>query len=332
MNCRQEGTRSTFRNVIAVGLIAFAATAAQSADYRWLNSWDRNNPAVSILIEPYLKAVEAASKGSMKFVASGPETVPAFEQLQPVASGAFQFLFTHGAYHFGTNPLLVSVEALTGTPEQRKASGVFEAVDMQYQKIGLKLVTIAITQDGGYQIVLKKPLTAAGDLQGHKIRGNPTYASVIKMLGASMVTLPPSEIFTSLDKGVIDGFAWPSYGVKEMRFHEAAKYILRPAFGYGTYPVLANLAVWNKLPAADKKIMQDEGVKMSERWLKESAALIESDEKALIASGLTVVQMTPAHRAQLKRAWSDGIWELTAQKHKKEVEEIRAIAKAKGID
>jgi TRAP-type mannitol/chloroaromatic compound transport system substrate-binding protein len=138
----------------------------------------------------------------MKFIVSGPETVPAFEQLQPAASGAFQFLFTHGAYHFGTSPLLAAVEALGGTPEARKASGVFAEVDKYYQKLGLNLLSMPITQDGGYQILLRKPPTAGGDLQGYKIRGNPTYQNVIRMLGGSMVTLPPAEIYAALDKGV----------------------------------------------------------------------------------------------------------------------------------
>ena len=55
------------------------------------------------------------------------------------------------------------------------------------------LFALPMTKDGGYQIVLRKPLTAAGDLAGYKIRGNPTYLSVINMLGASMVTLPASS-------------------------------------------------------------------------------------------------------------------------------------------
>lgn len=305
---------------------------AQSTQYRWLNSWDRTLPQVPRFVEPYLKAVEAASNGRMKFAVSGPETVPPFEQLQPVASGAFHFLFTHGGYHFGTNPLLSAIEALGGTPEQRKASGVFDVVDKHYQKIGLKLVAIPMTADGGYEIVLRRPLTAAGDLQGHKIRGTPSYANVIKLLGGSLVNLPPSEIYTALDKGVVDGFAWPSYGVAQTRYYEPAKYILRPTFGFGSNPILANLATWDKMPEADRKIMIDEAAKLETQWFKESARLIEEDEKTLVAKGLTIVTVNEGMRAKVQRAWSDGLWEMAAQKMKKEVEELRAIAKSKGID
>jgi TRAP-type transport system periplasmic protein len=318
--------------LLAAAAVALCTASAQSAEYRWLNSWDRSFPQTTLLVEPYLKAVEAASGGKIKFLVSGPETVPAFEQLQPVSSGAFQFLFTHGAYHFGTTPLAAVVEALTGTPEQRRASGVFEAVDKHYQKLGLKVIAWNMSVDGAYNIVLRRPPTAKGDLEGFKIRGNPTYLGVLQMLGASMVTMPPSEIYTALEKGVVDGFCWPSYGMVQARFHEPAKYFLRPAFGFGTNPTIVNLAAWNRLSAAERKILLDEAAKAEDRWFKDSARLIADEEKALASHGVQRAQMGEAQRAKLQRAWSDGLWQLSAQKFKKDVEEIRSIARAKGID
>jgi TRAP-type transport system periplasmic protein len=305
---------------------------ALAADYRWLNSWDRNIPHISLLIEPYQKAVESASKGSIKFIVSGPETVPAFEQLQPVASGAFQFLNTHGAYHFGTTPLLSVIEAIGGTPEQRRNSGVFDLVDKYYQRLGLKIIAMPMGPDGGYQIILRQPLTANGDLAGRKIRGNATYANVIKMLGASMVTMPPAEIYTSLDKGVIDGFAFTTSGIVGTRFYEVSKYLVRPAFGFGTLPILMNLAAWNRLPEADRKILLDEGRKASDKWMTDLTKIIADEEKELLAKGLTIVQMNDSSRTKLKQAWSEGLWDIASQKAKKEVDELRALAKSKGLD
>jgi TRAP-type transport system periplasmic protein len=318
--------------VLAIGGFAIATGKASAAEYRWLNSWDKTIPHISLLIEPYQKAVEAASKGTIKFIVSGPETVPAFEQLQPVAAGAFQFLNTHGAYHFGTSPLLAVIEAIGGTPEQRRASGIFDQVDIYYQKLGLKIIAMPMGPDGGYQIILRQPLTANGDLAGRKIRGNATYANVIKMLGASTVTMPPVEIYTALDKGVIDGFAFTTNGIIGTRFYEVSKYLLRPAFGFGTLPILMNLATWNKLPEPDKKVLLDEGKKASEKWMQDATKLIADEEKELLAKGLTIIQMNDASKAKLKQAWSEGLWEIAGQKAKKEVDELRALAKSKGLD
>ncbi|MFN0304028.1 MAG: TRAP transporter substrate-binding protein DctP [Burkholderiales bacterium] len=317
---------------IAVGAAALGALGpVQAADYRWLSGWDDNYPAMPYIVTPFIKAIEAASKGSIKIQRSGPETVPAFEQLQPVASGAFHFLFTHGAYHFGTTPMLTVIEAIGGTPASRRASGIFELIDKHYQKMGLKLVSIPMGPDGGYAILLRQPPGPAGDLQGRKIRGTPSYHGVFRMLGASPVQLPPGEIYTSLDKGVVDGAAWPVLGPLNYRWYEVAKYMLRPGFGFTTQPLLMNLAAWNKLSDADKKILLDEGRKMEDLWPVEAAKLFESEEKALIEKGMTVVQMGDAQKAKLKDAWSEALWEMSLPKAKKDVEELRAFAKSKGL-
>lgn len=313
--------------------LAISAGPSHAAEYRWLSSFDRTQAqSVPYFSEPFMKAVETASRGSIKFVVSGPETVPLFEQLQPAVSGAFQFLYTHGAFHFGTTPLLAAAEAVGGTPAERKASGIFEYIDKQYQKLGLKLISTPVTVDNGYQIVLRKPPTPGGDLQGHKIRGNPTYLPVIRMLGATMVTLSPSEVYAALDKGVVDGFAYLNYGVAESKLYEPAKFLLRPGFGVNITAVLVHLGTWNKLGAAERTILLEEAARAEASWYQQSARLIADDERTLLAKGLAVTQMGEAQKAKLKRTWSDGMWELAGQKHKKEVDELRALARAKGID
>ncbi len=322
-----------FLRVVAAFAVSAIVTATQAlaADYRFLSSWDKNYPGVTHIAEPFIKNVEAASKGSMKLIMSGPETVPPFEQLQPVGSGAFQFLFTHGAYHFGTTPFLAAVEALGGDLQSRRAAGVWDVVDKHYQRYGLKLIALTMTPDGGYNIFTREPIGPSGDLQGRKIRGTPTYHSVFRMLGASPVVLPPSDIYTSLEKGVIDGGAWPVVGLLGYRWYEVAKYLVRPAFGYVVQPIFMNLAAWNKLSEADKKMLLQEGRRIEDQWDKEAARLAAEEEKALLGKGMMITQMGDAQKAKLKQAWSDGLWDLTSQKAKKDIDELRAFAKRNGL-
>ncbi|HZS55956.1 MAG TPA: hypothetical protein VFA65_16255, partial [Bryobacteraceae bacterium] len=93
-----------------VGMVMSGSAVA--VELRALSSWDQTYPVRPVFLESFLKNVEAASKGDIKFTVSGPETVPPFEQLQPVSSGVFQVLLTHGAYHVGQTPYLLAIEAL----------------------------------------------------------------------------------------------------------------------------------------------------------------------------------------------------------------------------
>ena len=61
------------------------------------------------------------------------------------------------------------------------------------------------------------------------------------MLGASPVNLPPAEIYPSLEKGVVDGAAWPVIGPLGYRWYEVAKNIMRPSFGVVVHSVFVNL-------------------------------------------------------------------------------------------
>ena len=233
----------TFRSLaaLAIGLMLTPA-AASALELRVLSSWDQSYPPRPKLLGVFLKNVETASKGDITFKVSGPETVPPFEQLQPVSAGVFQMLFTQGAYHAGQIPVMLATEAFSGDLKKWREAGVREEVDKYYQRKGLKVIALPQTPPGtAFQIMLRQPVGPAGDLHGRKIRGTQTYGGAFAMLGASPVVLPPSEIYTALEKGVVDGAAWPAAGVRDYRWNEVAKYLMRPRFGSAAYFLFVNL-------------------------------------------------------------------------------------------
>ena len=86
---------------MAAAMLLLSA-AAEAADFRFTIAFDKTNPATPLIGEAFAKHLESASKGRMKIQINGPETVPSFEQLQPVAAGVFDFGLTTGGYHAGT--------------------------------------------------------------------------------------------------------------------------------------------------------------------------------------------------------------------------------------
>lgn len=307
------------------------ASGAQAADIRMLSSWDKTNPAVVVLADSFAKGVEKATNGSTKFIMSGPETVPPFEQLQPVATGVFQMLFTHAIYHYGTTGLAVGLDAVRGDLEARRKSGMIEAIDKHYQKLGLKLVAAPISATKGYHIVLRAPVGASGDLQGRKVRGTPSYHTVIGMLGASPVVLPGGEVYSALEKGVVDGAAWPASGVLGMRWYEVAKYMLRPSFGVAHYLFLMNLNAWNRLTDAERNILLAEGRKAEETWFKEYDRMVQDEEAALIQRGMQITEMGTEQKTKVQPAWAQAQWDLAEKKSGQEAKDLRELLKRQGL-
>lgn len=320
---------------IRTGAIALACVTvvveAEAAEYRLLASWDKTNPAIGVLAEAWAKNVDAATKGGVKFVISGPETVPPFEQLQPVTTGVFHALFTHGVYHYGTIGAATALDAIGGTIEERRNAGIAEVIDKQYQKLGLKLVALPISATKGYHIILRAPISAEGDLKGRKLRGTPSYHNVFAMLGASAVVLPGSEVYSALEKGVVDGAAWPASGVLGTRWYEVAKYMLRPGFGTNHYMILVNQGAWTKFSETERKAMLDEGRKIEEVWYKEYDRMVADEEKALIEKGMKITEMGAAQKAKVQAAWAEGLWGLAEKKSPNEAKELRDLARSKGL-
>lgn len=310
----------------------FSAGIVAAADYRMLSSWDQNYPMRKLLVEPFIKAVDEASKGSVKIRLSGPETVPSFEQLQPTGTGVFHFLFTHGAYHFGTSPLTTAVEALSGGLAEWRKAGVREELDRHYNQFGVTLIGLAVSTPGaGYNLLLRQPVKPSGDLQGYKIRGTPSYSGVLKMLGASPVVLPPAEIYTSLEKGLVDGAAWPTFGMSNYRWHEVAKMLMRPAFGTTTQLIFAHKASWDRMPEADRKVVLAELAKLESEYTRLYDKVTAEEEAELKSKGVSIVQIGDAQKAKLADAWAEGLWELSMQKNPKDTDALRKFAISKGL-
>jgi TRAP-type C4-dicarboxylate transport system substrate-binding protein len=223
------------------------------------------------------------------------------------------------------------MDAIRGDLEARRKSGMIEAMDKHYQKHGLKVVAVAISATKGYHLVLRAPIGPSGDLQGRKIRGTPSYTTVLNMLGASPVVLPASEVYSALEKGVVDGAAWPASGILAMRWYEVAKYMLRPTFGLSHYMFLMNLNAWNRLTPEERNILLAEGHKAEETWFKEYDRMVDEEQAALIQRGMQVTEMGATQKEKLQAAWAQAQWDLAEKKSGQEAKDLRELLKRQGL-
>ena len=315
-----------------IALAAAAAGAVEAASLKLLTSWNRNNWPTYAVLEQYLNNVKAIGGDTVKISVSGPEVVPPFEQLQPVASGVFDMLYTHGVYHAGSKGITLVADAIEMDPLKRRKSGVWRFIDQYYQKHNnLKLVALITQSFSGYHMFLKEPLSADGDVAGRKIRGTSSYHGVIRALGGSPVVLPPAQIYTALEKGVVDGACWPAAGMLSMKHYEVAKYRVRPTFGSSNEPILINLDSWNKLNAGEKEVLLAAGriTELEMPWV--GSEILAEETRALDKHGIKTLHLPPDKAALVKTAWSTSLWELARKCCGDGADELYAIAKKAGL-
>ncbi len=130
-------------------------------------------------------------------------------------------------------------------------------------------------------------------MAGQKIRTSATYEPFVKTLGAVPITLPGSEVYTALERGVVDGYAWSVLGNISMGWPEVCKNIVEPKLYSMNLEALVNLDTWNKLSKADQKLLMDLMIENEKKFTKIFEELGEKELKAMQAKGMKMIKFTP---------------------------------------
>lgn len=125
----------------------------------------------------------------------------------------------------------------------------------------------------------EKPVTTLEDLKGLRIRSAVDYIGPLAEFGAEGVTMPMTETYPSLEKGVVDGVIAPYEALKSLSFAEVIKYYSKLPHSRGAYPSRAmNQGVWDSLPADIQQVFTDNIQWLSDKTLEYA---MSSDEAGM---------------------------------------------------
>lgn len=111
------------------------------------------------------------------------------------------------------------------------------------------LMVTALTNMPSFQLITTKPIRRLADFKGMKLKTTPELIPSLNALGAEGISVPISEIYISLQKGIIDGAVLPYDVFKSFKLTELCKYTTKLNYFLGPYPTRAmNLDVLNRLP------------------------------------------------------------------------------------
>lgn len=315
--------------VLATSLLWVSAARAETP-LRLLGSWNAPNPFVPAIEQVFTKAIIDASKGEIKIQRSGSEVVPTFEQFQPLSAGVFDLAYTHMSYHQGATGVGMVLEAVKPDPEKRRELGITQWVDDFYRKrFGVRV--IAVIPGTGYYFLLREPLGADNTLKGRKIRSNPLFDIIIRDLGGIPVNMGVQDIYTSVQKGVLDGATLPTYIAADYKYNEVMKFIAGPAFGDSNTVILANAKKFDSLPPNLQKIILDEGRKMERYGMGVADRLTAQDTEKLLKNGVKATNFDAASTAKLQRAYSEGIYRSAVKSTSDDVKALWEFVKSKNM-
>jgi TRAP-type mannitol/chloroaromatic compound transport system substrate-binding protein len=234
-----------------------AQGAAETFEWNMVTSWPPRLPGLGLGAEHIGQRIEKASNGRLKVkLYAGGELVPPLEVFDAVSRGTAQLGHDAAYYHRGKVP---AAQYFTSIPFGMNGNemnawlyygGGLDLWKEYYAQFNLVPFPAGLTgvQMGGW---FNKEINSVEDLAGLKMRIPGLGGEVMQRAGVTQVTLPASEIFTSLQTGAIDAAEWVGpYNDVSLGLHKAAKYYYYPGWQEPgpMIELIVNKDAWDTLP------------------------------------------------------------------------------------
>jgi TRAP-type mannitol/chloroaromatic compound transport system substrate-binding protein len=235
---RREFLRGSGAGVAAAGLLATPAWA-QAKTYSWklVTSWPPKFPIYIDGLERMARLIDQQSGGRMKIQVYGAgELVPAFGVFDAVSQGTVEMGHSFAAFwagkvpaaqFFASVPFGFNAQQFNTWVTAGDGLKLWEDLYRPHNLVPFPAGNTGVTAAGWF----KRKISSAADLKGLKMRITGLGGKVLAKAGGTIVLLAPGEIYTSLERGVVDAaeFIGPVHDVR-LGFHNAARHYYWPGW------------------------------------------------------------------------------------------------------
>ena len=168
-------------------------------------------------------------------------------------------------------------------------------------------IVLAESYYGNNYYYIGERIETRADLAGLKIRSHSTVlGDLISGMGADAQFVAFSEVYTALERGILDAAVTCGPCGAGLRWFEVADYLVGPIISIGVTYITINKDRWDDIPADLQAIMREE----AQRYQDENRRLVVDvwDPKGIednVAGGMEYVEFTPALKAALRQASLD---------------------------
>lgn len=259
------------------------STIDSSKKYHWkmVTTWPPNFPILGEGAEMFAEWVKEMSNGRLNIkVYGGGELIPALEAFDAVSSGTVE-MSSGAAYYwagkvpaaqlfssipFGMNAQQMNTWMISGGGLElwKEVYAPFNVIPMMAGNTGVQM--------GGW---FNREINNIVDLKGLKMRIPGLAGKVLEKAGGAAILSPGSELYTNLERGVIDATEWigPSHDYR-MGFHKIAKYYYTPGWHElgTTLELCINKTSYEELPKDLQVIIETASMRLNMWTLTEFEA------------------------------------------------------------
>lgn len=318
---------------VALAFTGFSATAsAEEVTLSTLTALPTQHTLSKSYINHFIEPLNAAGAGVVQIdLLGGPEVTPADRAPQAMQRGVVDVLFIPAAYIAGLVPQAQAMMLQNIGIEALRAEGAVDAYDAIFgERLGAHLLAWSETGPGsGYYLYTKKmPEMKDGivDLTGQSMRTTGAYRPIQEALNATTVQIPSGDVPTGLERGVIDGFGWPTVGLASIGLAEAVAYRIEPKFYNLANVVLISQERWDGLSEEARAIVSKVALEYELASVDEMIARNKDDIAAADAAGVEAITMEGDAGVQYLSIAAEAMWSRVEEKvGEDEVGELKAM-------
>jgi len=313
---------------------AFATSAQAQIKLRYAHVGVANAPQ-TLYADEVAKLVKERTSGRVEIqVFANSQLGGVGEMVDGIKSGGIAM----GHHEFGSLGKILPATAVFNTPfVYRDAAHSLRATDARtspaLQDINRQLIekggirVVGSFFQGTRQLTSKEKVLTPKDMAGKKYRGVPIklWSSMLTGMGAVATPVEVAELATALATGLVVGQENPLSNIFTLKLYEVQKYVMMTDHMQGALAVFVNDRIWQGIPAADRKIIEDAMAEVGRKtldWDRDSTAKYRKDleAKGMIfieaKDGLDVEAFRKAVLAQVGKDFPE--WS-------KLIEQIRAV-------
>lgn len=278
------------------------------------------------MIPLYMKKIEEGTEGAVKITwIGGPESIPAKDQFDAVKDGMVDLVFNASSFYVHLMPESDSLLLSPYSAAEERENGYFDFMSKRFEQQGVTYLGRWLMNSPFY-FWTNREIQSIDELKGSKFRSNPVYHEIFKQLGISPINVDPGDVYTSLERRMVDGFGFPVLGPRDSGWTEVTKYIIDEPFLEQNCTILMNPSVLASLsPDIQKKIMEltkEFEIEAAEHWKQQNAEEMD----ALKQSGVQAITLSAEEKENFQNLVKETKWrELEGKIEANLYQEIRAI-------
>lgn len=273
----------------------------QAAEIRAIACFQRNHDYVQAFHDGFVTPLNLKKGGVKIKYMGGPEVIPRQKQASSLKRGLVDMIFCPAAYYGGQLASARLPGAHNKSIEEIRSNGGWEMMQEAWGK-GLNARILTWTHFKGQKFFVytrfkpKLSKTTGIDLTGVKMRSTGLYKAFMKEMGATPIVISPGDVYSALERGLVQGLAWPWGSMGKYGWERFLKYRVEPDFFGATMLTLVNKKKYDSLSKAERDMLEAHGRAYEKAA---DAAIIKKghiDDAKLKKAGIETITLTGEYK------------------------------------